>query len=74
MAYIKDTYTSDDYFEYVMSLKYSEAIEMLTFIGKENNLKINTANGFITGMTIYAGIVQRMNQQLLQAGITFKLK
>lgn len=74
MAYIKDTYTSDDYFEYVMSLKYSEAIEMLRFIGKENNLNINTAHGFVAGMTIYAGIVQRMNRQLLQAGITFKLK
>ena len=74
MAYIKDKYTADDYFEYVMSLKYSEAIEMLTWIGKTNNLNINTANGFLTGMTIYAGIVQRMNNQLLQAGIGFKLK
>jgi len=74
MAYIKDKYTSDDYFEYVMSLKYSEAIEMLTWIGKQNNLNINTAKGFISGMTIYAGIVQSMNKQLLQAGITFNLK
>ncbi len=74
MAYIKDKYTSDDYFEYVMSLKYSEAIEMLTWIGKQNNLNINTTKGFISGMTIYAGIVQSMNKQLLQAGITFNLK
>ena len=50
MAYTKDRYTSDDYFEYVMSLKYSEAIEMLTCIGKEHKLNINTASGFIKGM------------------------
>jgi len=74
MAYIKDKYTENDYFEYVMSLKYSEAIEMLTFIGKEHNLNINKVDGFIQGMTIYAGIVQRMNRQLLQAGLTFNLK
>lgn len=74
MAYTKDRYTSDDYFEYVMSLKYSEAIEMLTCIGKEHKLNINTASGFIKGMTIYAGVVQRMNQQLIDAGMTFKIK
>lgn len=73
MAYIKDTHTEEDYFHYVMNLRYSEAIELLTFIGKENNLDIRTVGGFIKGMTIYAGIVQRMNSELLQSGLTFKL-
>jgi len=76
MAYNKKTqqYTNEDYFEYVMSLKYSEAIEMLTWIGKTRHINIHTAHGFIKGMTIYAGIVQRMNNQLLEAGLTFKIK
>ena len=74
MAYINDKYTEQDYFEYVMSLKYSEAIDLLRFIGKEHNLNINKIDGFISGMTIYAGIVQRMNLQLLQAGISYNIK
>jgi len=74
MAYIEDKYTEQDYFEYVMRLKYSEAIDLLRFIGKENNLNIHTADGFIKGMTIYAGITQRMNQQLLQAGLHVNIK
>ena len=74
MAYIEDKYTEQDYFEYVMRLKYSEAIDLLRFIGKENNLNIHTSDGFIKGMTIYAGITQRMNQQLLQAGLHLNIK
>ena len=42
MAYKKtQRYTNDDYFNYVMSLKYSEAIEMLNWIGKTYNINVN---------------------------------
>lgn len=74
MAYIKNKLTEEDYFNYVINLKYSEAIELLTLIGEEKNIDINKADGFIKGMCIYAGIIQRMNNTLLESGLQLKIK
>ena len=76
MAYNKNTqeYTNEDYFNYVMSQKYSEAIEMLSWIGHTYNIKTNTSHGFVKGMTVYAGIIKGLNEQLIEAGLTFKIK
>ena len=47
MAYKKTQhYTNEDYFNYVMSLKYSEAIEMLNWIS-QHQFKINMISDWL---------------------------